>query len=188
MSLVIYAEGMTEQQAAQLINPWFISRPKKPCEHCTACCTKVSVEEIAKPAFQPCKFLCGSGCSVYPTRPLSCSEFHCGYLLFDFLPDWARPDRSGIMFSPGTIGLGTAAGNIKIMVIQGHVDDPEVFGRNEVQHLIKEVIKRFPFLFVGYVSGRKDIYVYNVLSDPDLRGALARNELVHILYEKKEAA
>lgn len=88
------------------------------CGPCTACCTALSVDEIEKPAGEPCSQLCssGRGCAIYRTRPEACRTFSCWWLaelskdvdkMFKrklhrkppppALKPEDRPDRSGVL-------------------------------------------------------------------------------------------
>lgn len=66
------------------------------CGACTQCCTNLDVIELGKKAGEPCKHLTNSGCGIYESRPQSCRDFDCGYLLLSVKPKM-RPDRSGFV-------------------------------------------------------------------------------------------
>lgn len=78
--------------------------PKKPrvCGSCSWCCIALSISkehgEIAKPEWEPCRFLGKKGCSRHfdPTRPALCGSFRCLWL--DGACDqYDRPDTCGIL-------------------------------------------------------------------------------------------
>ena len=70
----------------------------RPCGGCTACCTALYVEELAKQAGLPCSCLRGDGCGIWEERPRICRGFFCNWALGDpSLPEEARPDRSGLL-------------------------------------------------------------------------------------------
>lgn len=75
--------------------------PTRECGPCTACCTVLSVDEIEKPAFEPCAKLCDTGCGIYDERPASCRGFEClwirGMLDDDPTDTRRRPDSAGIV-------------------------------------------------------------------------------------------
>jgi hypothetical protein len=57
------------------------------CGPCTACCVAYPLLPQpdfwpeGKPAYTPCKFLCGQGCSIHDQpRPSVCTDFACAYL------------------------------------------------------------------------------------------------------------
>mgnify|MGYP006270571377 FL=1 len=78
------------------------------CGGCTACCTVMAVEELAKPGFTPCGHLRepdGSGrqggCGRYGSRPASCRSFECLWLRGLVLTsEEHRPDRVGLVLAP----------------------------------------------------------------------------------------
>jgi Fe-S-cluster containining protein len=69
----------------------------RPCDGCTACCTVLGVEELAKPANVPCAHVEAARCGIYSTRPLSCQEFYCTWRMGLGTPE-DRPDIRGIVF------------------------------------------------------------------------------------------
>lgn len=74
------------------------------CGGCTACCTALHVDELAKPEGTPCAHSRASrGCSAYASRPTSCRDFQCLWLrgLHATRPEH-RPDRLGLMLVPTT--------------------------------------------------------------------------------------
>jgi hypothetical protein len=74
---------------------------RRSCGACTACCKTHLVEEISKPAGTWCSHcVAGTGCAVYVTRPGSCREFSCQWLL-GYGPEEERPDRTRIVLDYG---------------------------------------------------------------------------------------
>lgn len=69
----------------------------RPCNGCTACCTVLGVEELAKPAGVPCAHVEAARCGIYSTRPPSCREFYCSWRMGLGTPE-DRPDVLGIVF------------------------------------------------------------------------------------------
>lgn len=70
---------------------------RRECGSCTACCTIMPVEEIAKPGHVRCKHLkAAKRCSVYHSAamPTSCRVWNCRWLVDDEHGDLQRPDRS----------------------------------------------------------------------------------------------
>lgn len=66
------------------------------------CCKLLAIAELEKPRNEWCPHCqVGVGCSIYGAKPNSCSEFSCLWLLTPWLPEDARPDRTGVvMFTP----------------------------------------------------------------------------------------
>jgi hypothetical protein len=66
------------------------------CGECTACCTVMGVEEIEKPAGEPCQHICDKGCAIYGSHPKACQDFLCAWKTgFDEMA--RRPDKSGLV-------------------------------------------------------------------------------------------
>jgi len=77
------------------------------CGECRACCVVLPIAEpeLVKPAGEPCKHLCGSGCELYngPQFPRLCKDYLCLWRQDDWLnnrPDY-RPDKLGVIFQLG---------------------------------------------------------------------------------------
>jgi len=73
----------------------------KKCGDCSACCVLPEVPELKKPCNVSCSYLLGvsgGGCSIYESRPTSCREFRCQWLVNESAQDDMRPDRCGVMF------------------------------------------------------------------------------------------
>lgn len=68
------------------------------CGTCTLCCKVLAIEELSKahgvwcPHAKP-----GRGCAIYDTRPGSCREFHCGWLVSEGLSEAWFPASSKIV-------------------------------------------------------------------------------------------
>lgn len=69
------------------------------CGPCTICCRFFRVPETAKPENEWCGHCTAAGCAVHATRPQSCRNFQCFWLLDDGLPDDMRPDLCGAVAS-----------------------------------------------------------------------------------------
>ena len=67
------------------------------CGECVACCVEIGVEELSKPARQPCVHCGSGGCAIYDTRPTVCRAWFCAWRRLPDLPEHSRPDRSGLM-------------------------------------------------------------------------------------------
>ena len=64
--------------------------PGRSCGTCTMCCKVYTIRELNKPAGRWCiHCVQGSGCGVHPSRPRSCREFFCSWLVDPNLgPAW----------------------------------------------------------------------------------------------------
>lgn len=48
----------------------------------------------------PCRFIKNQGCSIYAAgRPSGCVTFQCAWLEDESVPDWAKPEASGILIA-----------------------------------------------------------------------------------------
>lgn len=57
------------------------------CGTCTLCCKVMEVSELSKPAQQWCPHADPRrGCMIYETRPQSCRDFMCQWLLHPSMP------------------------------------------------------------------------------------------------------
>jgi uncharacterized cysteine cluster protein YcgN (CxxCxxCC family) len=70
------------------------------CGTCTACCEGWLSGEAHGRKFYPgvkCHFL-GERCTIYAKRPHDpCVTFRCEYLTDDNVPEWMKPERSGVI-------------------------------------------------------------------------------------------
>jgi hypothetical protein len=77
--------------------------PERQCGDCIACCRilKIDTPELQKPAGVLCPHSTGKGCGIYEQRPAQCRTWYCLWRRIAALPDAARPDRCGVVFSLG---------------------------------------------------------------------------------------
>lgn len=69
------------------------------CGPCTICCQFFRVPEMDKPTGQWCPHCTDRGCGIHLTRPQSCRNFQCFWLMNEDFPDDLRPDLCGIVAS-----------------------------------------------------------------------------------------
>lgn len=67
------------------------------CGECTACCTVLPIKAISKPINTTCPH-CEGGCTIYDSKPQTCSEFECAYIQGANVPEGLRPDKCGVIF------------------------------------------------------------------------------------------
>jgi hypothetical protein len=136
----------------------------KPCGACTKCCEGWLSGSAYGYEFRPgkpCHFVSKSGCNIYPIRPQDpCKTFKCFWKENIELPDWLRPDQSGVIalirFTEGRRHLRLFGTNIP--------------ARTEVFQWAKEYSINMPIVIFNY----DDIAVYSV--DTEFEG-LIRKEL-----------
>jgi hypothetical protein len=75
--------------------------PDRTCGRCNGCCVTLRIDapELRKEAGVPCPNLTPAGCGIYETLPRLCRGYHCLWRMSAELPDLARPDRCGVIFS-----------------------------------------------------------------------------------------
>ena len=70
------------------------------CEGCTLCCKIFGIPELEKPRHAWCAHCeIGKGCRIYETRPASCREFVCGWLIDGTVPEHWRPAKSRMVLT-----------------------------------------------------------------------------------------
>jgi hypothetical protein len=74
--------------------------PVRSCEGCTLCCKIFGIPELAKPRHEWCGHCeIGKGCRIYETRPPSCREFECGWLIDASVPEHWKPAKSRMVLT-----------------------------------------------------------------------------------------
>jgi hypothetical protein len=74
------------------------------CGTCVACCVAFDIGALEKPAATRCRHLAAAGgCAIYDRAPHVCRLFECAWLTGDggWGGDDTRPDRLGVLFTPG---------------------------------------------------------------------------------------
>jgi hypothetical protein len=60
----------------------------------------MAVAELYKPAWVACtNCAVGTGCRIYPDRPQSCRDFHCGWLLAPYMGPELKPEKCHVVFA-----------------------------------------------------------------------------------------
>lgn len=71
------------------------------CDGCTKCCEGYLTGEAFGHHFSPgnpCKFHNKKGCSIYEQRPYNpCKVFQCQWKSNLNIPEWLKPDKSGVI-------------------------------------------------------------------------------------------
>ena len=118
------------------------------CGACTACCTLLPIEPIDKPVNTPCQY-CDGGCSIYNSKPETCTEFACAYLQDENVSEGLRPDKCGIIFIKRTdrIFSGALIPDIKTAdIAKGQIQSFNDQGYSVVLLSLKE---KAPHLMLG---------------------------------------
>ena len=73
------------------------------CGTCTQCCKGWLYGEAYGHEFKPgtpCHFLSmENACTIYENRPKVCSKYRCAWLLYDYFPEWLKPNQSNVLIS-----------------------------------------------------------------------------------------
>jgi hypothetical protein len=70
----------------------------------------MGVTEIEKPKGVWCEYCeVGTGCQIYQSRPHSCKEFHCAFLILNILTEAWRPSKCKIVVAAELDGKRLAA-------------------------------------------------------------------------------
>lgn len=71
------------------------------CGGCTQCCIVLGIDSpgLKKDRGTPCRHLGRGGCGIYRDRPAVCREYLCLWRVLEELPEAARPDRCGVLFT-----------------------------------------------------------------------------------------
>ena len=69
----------------------------KSCGNCTLCCLLLPIPEVNSNPNELCSH-CNDGCNIYETRPQSCRDFKCDWLLTPEMGEDLRPDRCNVIF------------------------------------------------------------------------------------------
>ncbi len=93
-------QGGAQRRAVDLPDNEPILVPGRSCGTCTLCCKVYSIKELNKPAGRWCiHAVRGSGCTIHASRPRSCREFFCSWLVDPNLgPEW-KPEVSRFVLS-----------------------------------------------------------------------------------------
>ena len=95
------------------------------CGECSMCCKLLGVEELEKPKNKWCSHCkISEGCAIYESRPPSCRNFKCLWIINDKMPEELRPDRAKVVFyePQEDISPGVTA---DLMMLE----DPQMSGR-----------------------------------------------------------
>lgn len=76
------------------------------CAGCTMCCKVFDIPDVPKSAGVWCQHCAvGEGCTIYETRPQTCRDFFCHYLIDTAVPEHWRPDRSHMVLRSDASGV-----------------------------------------------------------------------------------
>jgi hypothetical protein len=128
------------------------------CGPCIGCCSIYQIPTLNKPKYVLCTHCTGTSCTIYDDRPQECRTFYCLWRRIAAMPEEARPDKIGIVF---TYEMYDPPPNPfqKRYIIGRAIGDPAVFdtayGRAAVNMFIRE--GSLP-VFIAYKDETKMVY------------------------------
>jgi hypothetical protein len=165
----------TPEQLEHIARTESLIVPGRGCGTCSLCCKVPHIAELDKPAGKWCPhWRAGNGCSIHPTRPVSCRGFYCEWMTSKGLgPEW-KPDRCKFMLSKTNEGRTLTA----------HVDPgfPKAWRATPYYENFKiwaaEAARQTPMHVVSVMVGER---VTVVLADSEVElGVLAADEFVQV--------
>jgi hypothetical protein len=158
MSQMSQGRRQRRLEKKELLKSW----KGRSCDGCTACCSVLGVTELGKSAYEECRHTCATGCSIYASRPYTCSTYACAWKI-GALPEEFYPPKMGIVVDttnelnvltvrevvPGALQRREVKDYIHVctqryitVVIRGE-DDRSILGPpDKVREFTKEVEKR----------------------------------------------
>jgi hypothetical protein len=114
--------------------------PERVCGACTLCCKLIGVPETKKPPLRWCEHCTKAGCAVHPTRPQSCRNFECFWLMESGFPEDLRPDLCGfvVAFNEGQEGV----------VVHVDPDRPDALTTPSGEDMMQALLAGFDPIFV----------------------------------------
>jgi hypothetical protein len=143
------------------------------CDGCQVCCVAFEVQDptLNKPAGTPCPHLNGHGCSIHEWRPQPCRNFLCLWRLMPTLPDYWRPDLSGILIYQIASNAPDYDGNALILSLANgfsHLEDEALLG------FVLTAVKNRQPIYLGVHTQKADPKAYFL--NPPLEQAVAAND------------
>jgi hypothetical protein len=115
------------------------------CGDCSMCCKLLHVGEINKPAGKWCPHVdVGHGCTIYATRPKSCSAFECMWLQEETMPEDLKPNKSHVVLWVNETG--------EFLMVSVDPNFPEAYKQGEMANLLKSMLQ-VPEHKIGIIIG-----------------------------------
>ena len=98
------------------------------CGDCSLCCKVLDIDALNKPAGKWCQHCRpgDGGCSIYQTRPATCRDFACGWLVIARLGEEWKPSRARMSDSfstrttPGPLGISSSTHRARSVGASNH--------------------------------------------------------------------
>lgn len=82
------------------------SQPPRACGECGLCCKVLRIDMLDKPRDHGCtNFQPGRGCLAYDTRPATCRNFTCQWLIDDSLDQHWKPSECNFIIRNAQSGI-----------------------------------------------------------------------------------
>lgn len=135
------------------------------CGPCIGCCSIYQIPALQKPKYTLCKHCTGASCSIYDSRPDECRKFFCLWRRIATMPEEARPDKIGIVFTYEIYDPPPTPFRARYIIGRA-ISDPTVFeqplGRAAVNMFIRE--GSLP-VFIAHPLETKMVYPDPAFSD-----------------------
>lgn len=130
------------------------------CGACTVCCKVMKIDQAGffKPGGVYCHQCRPTGCAVHATRPEVCRGWFCLWRRIKEMPEEARPDRIGIIFSFET-RMPPPTPFEKMFIVGRAVDDPAVFELVDGQAALGMFVREGTLpVFTSFNQAKRRIY------------------------------
>jgi len=123
------------------------------CGGCTACCFSLGITEVFSPPFTWCNHChVGTGCRVYPERPLPCRLFDCLWRAgYGRLRD--RPDKVGFILDEVEHEV------VGQTVLQIHEYAPQALESQKAMRAIQEAVRKNTVVLCVQRDGAQKAYI-----------------------------
>jgi hypothetical protein len=137
------------------------------CGPCIGCCSIYQIPALQKPKYTLCQHCTGSSCSIYDDRPHDCRTFYCLWRRIAVMPEEARPDKIGIVFTYEIHGSPPTPFH-KRYIIGRAINDPTVFETPMARAAVNMFIREGSLpVFIAHALETKMVY-----PDPDFSDAI----------------
>lgn len=131
------------------------------CGECNMCCKVLGIPELKKMPTKWCTHCdIGKGCTIYESRPQSCVEFKCGWLINQEMGNgkhWSpelRPDKSKVVICPTT--------NPNVVSVITDIGSKHNWEKGEIYERIKAIVDSGVKVCVGWDDGPDKILLYKM--------------------------
>jgi len=145
------------------------------CGSCIGCCSIYQIRALQKPKYTLCKYCSGSSCAIYDDRPDECRTFYCLWRRIAVMPEHARPDKIGIVFTY-EIDSPPPTPFKKRYIIGRAIHDPTVFDKPLARAAVNMFIREGSLpVFIAHPLETKMIYPDPHFSDAILNPTTTRH-------------